>query len=87
VTRLLREVFAEASRLGLRPWERLVLILAAALFLVMGKRVGEVVAAAIRNAKLEPAPEPADENGPQPPGVTFPADPDPDRSEPGRGSG
>jgi hypothetical protein len=86
VERLLREVFAEAGRLGLRPWERLVLVLAAALFLVMGKRVGEVVAAAIRNAKLEPAPV-SDENGPQPPGVTFPADPDPDKTEPGRGSG
>lgn len=40
---LFREVIAEAAKLGLAWWERLALILATALFLVMGRRAWSVL--------------------------------------------
>lgn len=72
---LLREVFDEAGRIGLRWYERLVLVCLAALLLVLGKRVGEVIVAALKNAKPQAV---ADENGPQ----REPSEPDPEATDP-----
>jgi hypothetical protein len=77
---LFAKVMAEAGRLGLVWWERLVLILAVALLLVMGREARDV----LRNLKLEPQ-EPADEGGAMPPGQQFPTDPD--RSDLNHGGG
>jgi hypothetical protein len=60
------EVMSEAGRLGLRPLERIALIIAVALVVVMGKRGLAVL------SRLELKPQiVADENGPQPPGVEL----------------
>jgi hypothetical protein len=68
---------------GLVSWPAaVVLVLVIAALAVLAPRAGRAIRAA------QPSPQPvSDENGPQPPGVTFPADPDPDKTEPGRGSG
>jgi hypothetical protein len=69
--RIFAEVIREAGRLGLAPWERLVLILAVALLIVMGREAREV----LRNVKLEPQ-EPVDEGGKTLPGQPLDTDPD-----------
>lgn len=71
--RLIADVLKEAARLGLSSWERLVLVLALALLLVMGRRGID----AIRAVELEPQ-EPRDEGGALPPGTSFPSQPEND---------
>lgn len=52
--RIFAAVMDEAGRLGLKPWERLALILAVALLLVMGKEARRVLV----NVKFEPQDDP-----------------------------
>jgi hypothetical protein len=68
---------------GLVSWPAaVVLVLVIAALAVLAPKAGRVIGAA------RPSPQTvSDESGPQPPGVTFPADPAPDATEPGRGSG
>lgn len=72
--RLFAEVMAEAGKLGLTRWERLLLIVAVALLIVTGRRGFE----ALKNIKIEPQIV-VDENGPQPDGTALPT------GEPGGG--
>lgn len=81
---LLAQVIAEASRLGLMPWERLVLILVCAFLLVLGQRG----IAAVKGLSFPPAPppEPTNENdggGPAIPDAEWADNTDPNAAPPG----
>ena len=78
MTRFLRDVFAQAGRLGLTPLERFVLILGTAVLMVGGRRAWD----ALRSIHLVVEyPGPIDEGGPLPPGAGGPS-----AAEPGGGS-
>ena len=72
---LIRAVLAEATKLGLAWWERILLVLAAALVRVLAKRAGKSILEALKRIKIEEQVV-MDEGGPQHPGTPFPTDPD-----------
>jgi hypothetical protein len=80
---LLAQVIREAGRLGLAPWERLVLIVVVAFLLVLGRRGFD----AVRALAIVSPPEPTRENdggGPPLPDATWDVEPN---TEPGSEGG
>jgi hypothetical protein len=82
-----REVLTEAARLGLGFWERIALILGAALVVVSFRSLGSALRSVSFNVKIEPAPEPISDGGMAADRELPPAQQDPNAANAGSDAG